>query len=40
MQKRLLRGVTATAAVAAILGCSAVAASAKPILMPTLKKEI
>jgi len=40
MQKRLLRGVTATAAVAAILGCGAVAASAKPILMPTLKKEI
>jgi hypothetical protein len=40
MKRRLLRGVTATALVAAILGCGAVAASAKPILMPTLKKEV
>jgi serine protease len=36
----LLRGVTATAIVAASLGCGAVAASAKPILMPTLQKEV
>ncbi len=40
MKRSLLRGVTATATVAAVLGCGAVAASAKPILMPTLKKEI
>jgi serine protease len=40
MKRRLLRGVTATALVGAILGCGAVAASAKQILMPTLKKEV
>jgi serine protease len=40
MKRRLLRGVTATALVAAILGGGAVAASAKPILMLTLKKEL
>ncbi|MGN6872764.1 MAG: hypothetical protein ACTHMY_30610 [Solirubrobacteraceae bacterium] len=39
MKRRLLRGVTATAVVAAILGCGAVAASAKPILMLNAKKE-
>jgi hypothetical protein len=40
MKRRLLRGVTATVVVAAILGGGAVAASAKPILMLTLKKEL
>ena len=40
MKRSLLRGVTATAVVAAALGCGAVAASAKTILMPTLKKEV
>jgi serine protease len=40
MKRRLLRGVTATALGAAILGGGAVAASAKPILMLTLKKEL
>jgi serine protease len=40
MKRRLLRGLTATALVGAILGCGAVAASAKPILMLTLKKEV
>jgi serine protease len=40
MKRRLIRGVTGTALVAAILGCGAVAASAKTIFMPTLKKEI
>ena len=39
MNRRLLRGVTATALVAAILGCGAVAASAKPILMLNAKRE-
>ncbi|HET6866830.1 MAG TPA: hypothetical protein VFH80_13005 [Solirubrobacteraceae bacterium] len=39
MKRSLLRGVTATTMVAAILGCGAVAASAKPILMLNLKKE-
>src|SRR6185437_15729432 len=39
MNRRLLRGVTATAVVAAILGCGAVAASAKPILMLNAKRE-
>jgi serine protease len=39
MKRRVLRGVTATGMVAAILGCGAVAASAKPILMLNLKKE-
>ncbi len=39
MKRSLLRGVTATAVLAAMLGCGAVAASAKPILMLTLKKE-
>ena len=39
MKRSLLRGVSATTMVAAILGCGAVAASAKPILMLTLKKE-
>jgi hypothetical protein len=39
MKRRLLRGITATATVTAILGCGAVAASAKPILMLTAKKE-
>jgi serine protease len=40
MKRRLLRGVTATAVLAAVLGCGAVVASAKPILMLTVKKEI
>src|SRR3982074_2991401 len=40
MKRRLLRGVGATVVLAAILGCGAVAASAKPILMPTLQKEL
>jgi hypothetical protein len=40
MKRRLLRGVTATAVLAAMLGCGAVVASAKPILMLTVKKEI
>ena len=40
MKRRLLRGSTATAVMLATLGCAAVAASAKPILMPTLQKEI
>jgi serine protease len=40
MNRRLLRGVGATAAVGALLGCGAVAASATPILMPTLTKEV
>ncbi|HJS93969.1 MAG TPA: hypothetical protein VJ741_06875 [Solirubrobacteraceae bacterium] len=39
MKRSLLRGVTATALVAAILGCGAVAASAKPILMLNMKRE-
>jgi serine protease len=39
MKRRLLRGVTATAVVAAILGGGAVAASAKPILMLNMKRE-
>jgi serine protease len=39
MKRRLLRGVTATALVAAIFGVGAVTASAKPILMLTAKKE-
>jgi serine protease len=39
MKRRLLRGVTATALVGAILGCGAVAASAKPILMLNMKRE-
>jgi hypothetical protein len=39
MTRRSLPGVTATAVVAAVLGCGAVAASAKPILMLTMKKE-
>jgi serine protease len=40
MKRRLLRGVTATAVLAAMLGCGAAVASAKPILMLTVKKEI
>ncbi len=40
MNRSLLRGVTATGVVVAVLGCGAVAASAKTILMPTLKKEV
>ena len=40
MKRRSLRGLTATTVVAAFLGCGAVAASAKPILMPTLQKEV
>ncbi|HSC04529.1 MAG TPA: hypothetical protein VLC49_14460 [Solirubrobacteraceae bacterium] len=39
MTRSLLRGVTATTVVAAFLGCGAVAASAKPILMLNMKKE-
>jgi hypothetical protein len=39
MKRRLLRGVTATGLVAGILGCGAVAASAKPILMLNMKRE-
>src|SRR6185437_2373725 len=39
MKRRLLRGVTGTALVAAILGGGAVAASAKPILMLNMKRE-
>ena len=39
MKRRLLRGVTATAMVAAVLGGGAAAASAKPILMLNMKKE-
>jgi len=39
MKRSLLRGVTATALVAAILGGGAVAASAKPILMLNMKRE-
>jgi serine protease len=39
MKRRVLRGVTAIVMVAAILGCGAVAASAKPILMLGAKKE-
>jgi hypothetical protein len=40
MKRRLLRGVGATAVVACFLGCGAIAASAKPIFMPTLQKEL
>jgi serine protease len=40
MNRSLLRGVTPTGVVVAMLGCGAVAASAKTILMPTLKKEV
>jgi serine protease len=40
MKRRLLRGVTATAVVAAVLSFGAVTASAKPILMLNLKKEV
>ena len=41
MKRRLLRGVGATAVASLrLLGGGAVAASAKPILMPTLQKEI
>jgi hypothetical protein len=40
MNRSLLRGVTATGVVLAVLGGGAVAASAKTILMPTLKKEV
>ena len=40
MKRRLLRGVTATAGVAAVLSFGAVTASAKPILMLNLKKEV
>jgi serine protease len=40
MKRRSLRGVVATSVVAAFLGAGAVAASAKPIFMPTLKKEV
>jgi serine protease len=40
MKRSLLRGVTATAVVAAMLGFGAITASAKTILMPTLQKEV
>src|SRR5205807_7091365 len=40
MKRRLLRGAVAAVAVTALFACGAVAASAKPILMPTLKKEL
>ncbi len=40
MKRCLLRGGGATVLVAAIIGGGTVAASAKPILMPTLQKEI
>jgi hypothetical protein len=40
MKRRLLRGVGAAAVVAGCLGVGAVTASAKPILMPTLAKEL
>jgi len=40
MKRSLLRGATATAVLGAMLGFGAVAASAKTILMPTLKKEV
>lgn len=40
MKRRLLRGLGATLVVAGTLGAGAVAASAKPIFMPTLQKEI
>jgi hypothetical protein len=40
MKKRSLRGAGASVAVAALLGCGAVAASATPILMPTLSREL
>ena len=39
MKRRLLRGAAATIVVAVGLGCGAVGASAKPILMLNMKKE-
>jgi serine protease len=40
MKRRFLHGAGATFAIAALLGIGSAAASAKPILMPTLQKEI
>src|SRR5579863_6366887 len=40
MKRRLLRGVGTSLVVAGLLGFGAAAASAKPILMPTLQKEL
>jgi hypothetical protein len=40
MKRRFLRGVGATFAFTGLLGVGAVAASAKPIFMPTLQKEL
>src|ERR1700744_5327330 len=40
MKRRSLGAVSATALLLVILGCGAAAASAKTILMPTLKKEV
>jgi hypothetical protein len=40
MKRRLLRGVGVTLVVAGLVGVGAAGASAKPILMPTLQKEL
>jgi hypothetical protein len=40
MKRRLLRGVGTSLVIAGLLGFGAAAASAKPILMPTLQKEL